>query len=71
MEVTYMLELSNDSVKNRRNINTSIMYDSEIIIIALVANFLVIDLENVWDGHCKKNLKGCLPGLPKLRLFKL
>jgi hypothetical protein len=39
-------EIVPDSVKNRRNINTSIMHDSEIITIALVGELLTIDSEN-------------------------
>lgn len=50
-------EIEPDSIKNRRNISTSIMHDSEIVTIALVGELLTIDSENVWSGYCKKNVR--------------
>lgn len=57
-------EIAPKSIKNRRNINTSIMHDSEIITIALVGELLTIDSENAWIGFCKKNLRQLFPRFP-------
>lgn len=54
-------EITPDSVKNRKNVNTAIMHDSEIITIALVGELLTIDSENAWIGYCKKNLRELFP----------
>ncbi len=48
-------------IKNRRNINTSIMSDSEIITIAIVGELMTIDSEKSWLGFCRKNLKELFP----------
>ncbi|WP_409068351.1 IS982 family transposase [Clostridium sp. FAM 1755] len=57
-------EIASESIKNRRNINTSIMNDSEIITIALVGELLTIDSENAWIAYCKKNLRDLFPKFP-------
>lgn len=48
-------------VKNRRNVNFSLMHDSEIIAIALVGDLFTVDSEKAWLGYCKKNLKDLFP----------
>lgn len=48
-------------IKERKNINTSIMSDSEIITISLVGELLTIDSEKAWIGFCKKNLRDLFP----------
>lgn len=48
-------------IKERKNINESILSDSEIITISIVGELLTIDSENAWFGFCKKNLKDLFP----------
>lgn len=48
-------------IKNRRNINESIMSDSEIITIAIVGELLTIDSENAWFHFARKNLRDLFP----------
>lgn len=50
-------------IKNRCNINDSILSDSEIITISIVGELLTIDSENAWFGFCKKNMKDLFPKL--------
>ncbi len=51
------------NIRNRRNINDSILSDSEIITISIVGELLTIDSENAWFGFCKKNMKDLFPRL--------
>ena len=51
------------NIKNRRNINDSILSDSEIITINIVGELLTIDSENAWFGFCKKNMQDLFPKL--------
>lgn len=62
-------EITPESIKSRRNINTSIMHDSEIITIALVGELLTIDSEKAWIGYCKKNLRDLFPQFPSRTRF--
>ncbi len=48
-------------IKNRCNINDSILSDSEIITISIVGELLTIDSENAWFSFCKKNMKDLFP----------
>jgi len=48
-------------IKERRNINTCILSDSEIITISIVGELLTIDSENAWFNFCKKNLRHLFP----------
>ncbi|SNT22695.1 Transposase DDE domain-containing protein [Anaerovirgula multivorans] len=48
-------------IKERKNINESILSDSEIITISIVGELLTIDSENAWFGFCKKNLSDLFP----------
>ncbi|HCQ88809.1 MAG TPA: IS982 family transposase, partial [Clostridium sp.] len=41
-----------NEIKNRRNINISIMSDSKIIAIAIVGELMTIDSEKSWLGFC-------------------
>jgi len=50
-------EVTPTHIKNRCNINTSKMSDSEIITLSIVAELLTIDSENAWFGFCKKNMR--------------
>jgi hypothetical protein len=50
-------------IRNRRNINDSIMSDSEIITISIVGELLTIDSEKAWFGFCKKNMRDLFPKL--------
>lgn len=43
-------------IKNRRNIDKSIMSDSEIITLSIVGELLTIDSEKAWFSFCTKNL---------------
>lgn len=49
------------NIRNRCNINDSILSDSEIITISIVGELLTIDSENAWYGFCKKNMKDLFP----------
>lgn len=65
--VTYVIiddiyhEVTPTYIKERRNINESILSDSEIITISIVGELLTIDSEKAWLGFCKKNLKDLFP----------
>lgn len=65
--VTYVLiddiyqEITPTHIKERRNINESILSDSEIITISIVGELLTIDSEKAWLGFCKKNLNDLFP----------
>ncbi|SNS36090.1 hypothetical protein SAMN05446037_1008146 [Anaerovirgula multivorans] len=48
-------------IKKLRNINTSILSDSEIITISIVDELLTIYSEKAWLGFCKKNLPDLFP----------
>ena len=48
-------------IKNRCNINDSIMSDSEIITISIVGELLTIDSEKAWFGFCNKNMRDLFP----------
>lgn len=48
-------------IKERKNINNSILSDSEIITISIVGKLLTIDSEKTWIGFCKKNLTDLFP----------
>ncbi|SHF60662.1 transposase, IS4 family [Desulforamulus putei DSM 12395] len=50
-------------IRNRCNINDSILSDSEIITISIVGELLTIDSENAWFSFCKKNMKDLFPRL--------
>ncbi len=41
-----------NKIKNRKNINTSIIFDSKIITIAIVGNLMTIDSKKSWLGFC-------------------
>jgi len=43
-------------IKNRKNINSAILSDREIITISLVSELLTIDSEKAWFGFCTKTL---------------
>lgn len=49
--------------KNRRNVDDSILSDSEIITISIVGKLITIDSENAWHGFCKKNFRDLFPKL--------
>ncbi|AKL96103.1 transposase IS4 family protein [Clostridium aceticum] len=65
--VTYVLidniykEITPTHIKKRRNINESILSDSQIITLSIVGELLTIDSEKAWLGFCKKNLKDLFP----------
>lgn len=65
--VTYILiddiyqEITPTHIKERRNINDSILSDSEIITIGIVGELLTIDSEKAWFGFCRKNLRDLFP----------
>jgi len=46
-------------IKNRKNIDSAILSDSEIITISLVGELLTIDSEKAWFGFCTKSLMIC------------
>ncbi|MBZ4655739.1 MAG: transposase family protein [Thermoanaerobacter sp.] len=48
-------------IKERCNINDSILSDSEIITISIVGELLTIDSENAWFNFCKKNINDLFP----------
>ncbi|WP_102401093.1 IS982 family transposase [Haloimpatiens massiliensis] len=48
-------------IKNRRNVKTAIMSDSEIISISLVGELMSIDSEKSWVSYCKNNFKDLFP----------
>jgi len=48
-------------IKNRRNIDKTIMSDSEIITFSIVGELLTIDSEKAWFGFCIKNLRDLFP----------
>jgi len=48
-------------IKNRKNIDSAILSDSEIITISLVGELLTIDSEKAWFGFCTKNLNDLFP----------
>ncbi|ADL49849.1 IS982-like element ISClce1 family transposase [Clostridium cellulovorans] len=48
-------------IMNRRNIDKSVMSDSEIITLSLVGELLTIDSEKAWFGFCSKNLRDLFP----------
>ncbi|HAG43766.1 MAG TPA: hypothetical protein DCL31_11075 [Clostridium sp.] len=52
-------KMAPNEIKSSRNINTSIMPDSEII--AIVSELMTIDSEKSWLGFCRKNLKELFP----------
>lgn len=65
--VTYILiddiyqRITPTHIKKRRNINDSILSDSEIITIGIVGELLTIDSEKAWLGFCRKNLRDLFP----------
>ncbi|SCG82981.1 transposase, IS4 [Proteiniborus sp. DW1] len=65
--VTYVViddlcqEVSPEYVKFRKNIEYSILSDSEIITISIVDELLSIDSEKAWFNFCKKNLADLFP----------
>lgn len=54
-------EVTPDYIKNRRNINDSIISDSEIITISIVGELLMIPSEKAWLSFVKKNLRSLFP----------
>jgi hypothetical protein len=54
-------EVAPTNIKNRRNINDSILSDSEIITISIIGELLTIDSEKAWLGFCKRNLRDLFP----------
>jgi len=54
-------EVTPTHIKNWRNINNSILSDSEIITISIIGELLTIDSEKAWLGFCKKNFKDLFP----------
>ena len=48
-------------IKNRKNIEYSILSDSEIITISIVGELMIIDSEKTWFNFCKKNLRDLFP----------
>ncbi len=48
-------------IKNRKNINSAILSDREIITISLVSELLTIDSEKAWFGFCTKNFSNLFP----------
>lgn len=48
-------------IKKRRNIDKSIMSDSEIITLSIVGELLTIDSEKAWFHYARKNLTGLFP----------
>ena len=48
-------------VKNRRNISTALMHDSEIITISIVGELLTFDSEKAWLGFCQRNFSDLFP----------
>lgn len=65
--VTYILiddiyqKVTPTHIKKRRNINTSILSDSEIITISIVGELLTIQSERAWLSFCKKNFSDLFP----------
>ncbi|SNS91763.1 transposase, IS4 family [Anaerovirgula multivorans] len=65
--ITYILiddiyqRITPTHIKERRNINASILSDSEIITISIVGELLTIDSEKAWLGFCKKNFQDLFP----------
>jgi len=65
--VTYVViddlyqEVAPEYVKFRKNIEYSILSDSEIITISIVGELLSIDSEKAWFNFCKKNLADLFP----------
>ena len=56
-------EVTPTHIKNRCNINTSKMSDSELITLSIVAELLTIDSENAWFGFYNKNMRDLFPRL--------
>ncbi len=54
-------EITPSYIKNRRNINDSIISDSEIITISIVGELLMIPSEKAWLNFVKKNLRSLFP----------
>lgn len=54
-------EVTPTHIKDRRNINDSIMSDSEIITISIVGELLTIDSEKAWYNFAKRNLNDLFP----------
>lgn len=48
-------------IKKRRNIDKSIMSDSEIITLSIVGELLTVDSEKAWFHYARKNLTGLFP----------
>lgn len=48
-------------IKNRRNIETALLHDSEIITISIVGELLTIDSEKAWLGFCRRNFSDLFP----------
>lgn len=65
--VTYVIiddiyqEVTPVQIKNRKNVNYSILSDSEIITISIVGELISIDSEKACFNFCKKNLKDLFP----------
>ncbi|WIV13647.1 IS982 family transposase [Proteiniborus sp. MB09-C3] len=67
--VTYVIiddiyqEITPEYIKFRKNVEYSILSDSEIITISIVGELLSIDSEKAWFNFCKKNLADLFPRL--------